>query len=160
MIREHEKSGQWKFFLAKNITHRTLAPPLSKTCLRPCITLSNTFLPMQIFYNGKTIASQPRQFNSPSGFLFPQNPQHWSNEEVLKLIQKVINPYVVSTQLKLGLALDQKGLSMYFPQIHFQNAVLCSVVVWQELQKRHSLFNFHFFCKSKIDYCISIFRYF
>lgn len=68
---------------------------------------------MQIIYSGKTTASQPHQFKFLSGFLLSQNPQHWSNEEVLKLIQKVINPYVVSTRMKLGLALDQKTLLIW-----------------------------------------------
>ena len=38
MTGEHEKSGQYKLFLAKNMTHRTLAPPppLSKTFLCSC----------------------------------------------------------------------------------------------------------------------------
>ena len=78
------------------------------------ITLSNTFLPMQIIYTGKTKSSQPRQFKFPSGFLVSQNPQHWSNEvEVIKLIEKVINPYVVATRMKLNLATDQKALLIW-----------------------------------------------
>ena len=73
------------------------------------MALSNTFLPMQIIYTGKAKSSQPRQFKFPSGFLVSQNPQHWSNEvEVIQLIEKVINPYVVATRIKLNLASDQK----------------------------------------------------
>ena len=36
-----------------------------------------------------------------------QNPQHWSNEEeTLKLIQEVINPYIVKKHAQLKLAED------------------------------------------------------
>ena len=59
------------------------------------ISLSGNFLPMQIIYQGKTIASQPRNFQFPKGFLVSQNPKHYSNEmETLSLIDKVIKPYV------------------------------------------------------------------
>ena len=75
------------------------------------ITLSGLFLPMQIIYGGKTTASQPRGFSFPKGFCVSQNPKHWSNEtETLRLIEKVINPYVVNTRAKLGLPVSQKAL--------------------------------------------------
>ncbi len=53
------------------------------------ITLSGTFLPMQIIYSGKIKASQPRNFVFPKGFCVTQNPKHWSNEEeTLNLMKK------------------------------------------------------------------------
>ena len=59
------------------------------------ISLSRNVLPMQIIYQGKTIASQPRNFQFPKGFLVSQNPKQYSNEtETLSLIDKVIKPYV------------------------------------------------------------------
>ena len=78
------------------------------------VTLSNNFLPMQIIYSGKTKASQPRGFSFPPGFCLSQNPQHWSNEkETLKLIEKIIVPYVVDQRSKLQLPKDQKALLIW-----------------------------------------------
>ena len=63
------------------------------------VTLAGDFLPLQIIYGGKTQRSHPRGFQFPSGFSISQNPQHWSNEEeTLKLIDQVINPYIVNDQ--------------------------------------------------------------
>lgn len=60
------------------------------------ITLSGEFLPLQIIYAGKTKASLPRGFTFPASFCLTQNPKHWSNEEeTIKLIDQIINPYVV-----------------------------------------------------------------
>ena len=68
------------------------------------VTLSGIFLPMQIIYSGKTKASQPRNFVFPNGFCVTQNEKHWSNEEeTLKLIKEIINPYVVRTRKALNL---------------------------------------------------------
>ena len=39
------------------------------------ITLSGEFLPMQVIYQGKTAASQPRGFKFLRGFAISQNPQ-------------------------------------------------------------------------------------
>ena len=67
------------------------------------VTLSGEFLPMQIIYGGKTKASLPR-FQFPKGFSLSQNPKHWSNEqETLRLIQEIINPYLVRKRAKLNL---------------------------------------------------------
>ena len=73
------------------------------------VSLSGEFLPMQIIYAGKTKASLPRGFIFPKGFSLSQNPQHWSNEtETLKLVDEIINPYVI-----LGLASTQKALVIW-----------------------------------------------
>ena len=43
-----------------------------------------------------------------------QNPQHWSNEtEALKLIDEIINPYVINKRKELGLASTQKALVIW-----------------------------------------------
>ena len=56
---------------------------------------------MQIIYGGKTTASQPHGFQFPKGFCLSQNSKHWSNEqETLKLIDEVINLYLVRKSCK------------------------------------------------------------
>lgn len=78
------------------------------------ITMSNQILPMQVIYTGKTKASQPRDFTFPPGFSVTQNPKHWSNEvETLKLIDEIINPYIVKTRIELKLPEDQKALLIW-----------------------------------------------
>ena len=63
------------------------------------ISLAGEFLPMQVIYQGKTKASLPRNFVFPKGFSLTQNPKHYSNEEeTLKLIDSIINPYLVQTR--------------------------------------------------------------
>ncbi len=67
------------------------------------ITLSGTFLPMQIIYSGKTKTSQTHNFVFPKGFCVTQNPKHWSNEEeILNLIKTLRLDGGLSTAL-LGL---------------------------------------------------------
>ncbi len=63
--------------------------------------------------------ARPRQANLvPSGFLVTQNNNHWSNEaETIKLIEKVINPYVVEKRAKLNLAADQRALLVFKGQV-------------------------------------------
>ena len=78
------------------------------------ITLSGEFLPMQVIYQGKTTASQPRGFKFPKGFAISQNPKHYFNEhETLTLIDKVIVPYVERKRKELKLALTQKALLIW-----------------------------------------------
>ena len=69
------------------------------------VTLSGEFLPMQVIYQGKTTASQPRGFKFPRGFAIYQSPKHYCNEdETLILIDKVIVPYVERKRKELKLA--------------------------------------------------------
>ena len=78
------------------------------------VTFKGDFLPMQVIYGGKTKASLPRGFVFPKGFSLSQNPKHWSNEkETLKLIQEVVNPYVVHKRKELGLHSTQKALMVW-----------------------------------------------
>ena len=78
------------------------------------ISFSGEFLPMQIIYQGKTPASQPKNTKFPSGFLITQNPKHYSNEtETLKLLDKVIKPYVEKKKKELNLPQTQKSLLVW-----------------------------------------------
>ena len=78
------------------------------------VTLAGDFLPLQIIYGGKTQRSHPRGFEFPSGFSISQNPQHWSNEEeTMKLIDHVINPYIVKKRAELQLPVMQKALVIW-----------------------------------------------
>ena len=65
-------------------------------------------------YGGNTTASQPHDFQFPRGFCISQNPKHWSNEqETLKLIDEVVNSYVVKKRTELNLAETQKALMVW-----------------------------------------------
>lgn len=78
------------------------------------VSLSGEFLPLQIIYGGKTKASLLRGFKFPKGFCLTQNPKHWSNEqETMKLIKEIINPYVVKTRNRLGLSETQWALVVW-----------------------------------------------
>lgn len=76
------------------------------------ISLSGEFLPLQIIYSGKTTSSLPRGVTfPPPEFYLTQNPKHWSNEqETIKLIDKVVNPYVVKKRAELMLQETQPAL--------------------------------------------------
>ena len=70
--------------------------PKSGHILTLVVMLSGRSLPFQIIYAGKTKASQSCDTQFPSGFCVTQNPTHWSNEEdTLKLVRKIINPYII-----------------------------------------------------------------
>ena len=78
------------------------------------ISLNGDFLPMQIIYQGKTKASQPRGFDFPRGFVVTQNPKHYSNElETLNLLDNIIQPYVVLKRKELNLPATQKALLIW-----------------------------------------------
>ena len=78
------------------------------------VTLSGCFLPFQIIYAGKTKASQPRDIQFPPGFCVTQNPTHWSNEEeTLKLVREIINPYIIKKRMELKLPETQKALIIW-----------------------------------------------
>jgi len=78
------------------------------------VTLAGSILPFQIIYAGKTKASQPRDVRFPSGFCLSQNPLHWSNEEEkLKLVREIINPYIVNKRAELKLPETQKVMVIW-----------------------------------------------
>ena len=78
------------------------------------ISLSGSFLPMQIIYQGKTDASQPRGFKFPNGFAISQNPYQYLNEqETLFLIDEIIKPYVETTRKEFKPQPTQKALLIW-----------------------------------------------
>ena len=59
------------------------------------ISFDGNFLPVQLFYGGKTTQSLP-MFNFPKDFSLSTNPKHFSNmDESLKFLKEVIKPYVI-----------------------------------------------------------------
>ena len=69
---------------------------------------------MPLIYAGRTKQSQPHGFAFPKGFSATQNPTHWSNEvETLKLINEVINPYVVKKRKELKLLPKHKAVVIH-----------------------------------------------
>lgn len=90
-----------------------------KNILTFVVTLSGEFLPMEVIYQGKTTASQPRGFKFPRGFMIFQNPKHYSltnEDETLTLIDKVIIivvPYVERKRKELKLGPTQKALLIW-----------------------------------------------
>ena len=66
------------------------------------ITLNSHFLPMQLFYGGKTKQSLPR-FNFPDVFSLSCKPKHFSNTmESIKLINRIITPNVQGQRKEVG----------------------------------------------------------
>ena len=65
------------------------------------ITYTNKFLPMQLIYEDKNQRSYPN-FDFPHPFSLSCNPKHFTNtKELLKLIYKIIVPYLEKEQEKL-----------------------------------------------------------
>lgn len=86
----------------RNITLTFVVSLLVNSCLYKSYTME------------KTTASQPRGFHFPNEFSLSQNPKHWLNEqETLKLIDKVINPYLVRKRAELKLNETQKALIVW-----------------------------------------------
>ena len=68
------------------------------------VTLSGMLLPPQLLYEGKTDRCHPH-------VNFPISDNHWSNTTtVLRFIDKVLNPYLQSKRVELGLPPTQKAL--------------------------------------------------
>jgi len=78
------------------------------------ISMSGTFLPMQLIYQGKTNRCLPKNANFPDDFDVTYTENHWSNEEkAIQLLEKVIFPYLKSTKEKLGLPETQKSMLIF-----------------------------------------------
>ena len=72
-------------------------------------TLAGDILPFQLIYKGKTVRSLPK-VEFPKGFLLEMNDSHWSNEtETLKLLDKVVSPYLKKKKVELKLPESQKS---------------------------------------------------
>ena len=77
------------------------------------ITLDGTFLPMQLFYGGKTKMSLPK-FSFPKTFCLSVNEKYFSNSsESIKFLQEIIIPYVDKTRSNLSLPLDHLALLIF-----------------------------------------------
>ena len=69
---------------------------------------------MQLMYQGKTKASLPQNFAFAKGFCLTQNPKHYSKEEeTLRLVDSIINPYLVQTHWQLKLPPTQKAILIW-----------------------------------------------
>ena len=78
------------------------------------ISLSGEFLPLHIIYGEKTKASLPRGIEFPSEFSITRSTKHWSNEqETIKLINTIVNLYVVAKRAQLKLQDTQKALMIW-----------------------------------------------
>ena len=65
---------------------------------------------MQLIYGGKTLQSLPR-YQFPQSFLLSVNPKHYSNTtESLKLLNKIIIPYVKKIRSSEDIPNDQYSL--------------------------------------------------
>ena len=74
------------------------------------ITLSYKFLPMQLIC-GETTAQSLPEFKFPESFSLSANPKHFSNTtESLKLLDKIIIPYVKNERERLKLEPFQPAL--------------------------------------------------
>ena len=79
------------------------------------VTLSGDLLPIQIIYGGKITACCPRGFVFPKGFSISHRPRHWSNEtETLKLINEIVNPYIVKKRQELACDPTLKAFSHWY----------------------------------------------
>ena len=77
------------------------------------VSLSGTFLPIQLIYGGKTKKSLPR-YKFPSSFSLSVNKTHYSNEkEALKFLREIILPYVEKVKTTMKLKPDQKALLIF-----------------------------------------------
>ena len=74
------------------------------------VSFDGTFLPMQLIYGGKTTQSLPK-FKFSSSFSLDVNPTHYCNEnEVCKMIEEIIAPYVKNIWKRDNVPLDLKAL--------------------------------------------------
>ena len=74
------------------------------------MTLSNKFLPMQLIHGGKIAQSLPK-LKFPESFSLSANPKNFSNTtESLKLLDKIIIPYVKNERERLKLEISQPAL--------------------------------------------------
>ena len=83
-------------------------------------TLDGEILPFQLIYKGKTIRSLPA-VEFPAGFCLSSNPKHWSNEEeTIRILVEVIEPYLCKVKEELDLPIEQKSLILGMLSEHSQ----------------------------------------
>ena len=77
------------------------------------ITLTNTFLPMQLLCGGKISQSFPK-FNFQDSFSLNAIPKHFSNTaESLKLLEDIITPYLDTEWENIGVSKDKYALLIW-----------------------------------------------
>ena len=99
----------------KHVNHYTIGVPVAgandKRMITAtfAVTLSGSFIPIQLIYGGKTSKSLPR-VDFPDSFCLSVNVKHYSNEkESLKFFNEVIVPYLDSERKRLNMP-NQHGL--------------------------------------------------
>ena len=71
------------------------------------ITLDGYSLLVQFIYGRKTSKNLPRG-HFPKSFLLSANPKHYSNEqELIKVLEEIIIPYVMKEREWMGMEKDQ-----------------------------------------------------
>ena len=74
------------------------------------ISMTGTFLPIQLIYEGKTRRCLPN-YDFPKGFYVTYSPNHWSNtEKSVELFQKVVFPYLKNVKLSKKYPKEQMSL--------------------------------------------------
>lgn len=77
-------------------------------------SLSGTFLPMQIIYQGTTPRCLPKGVKFPADWHITYTANHWSNEETMvEYLKRVIIPYVSESRKKLKLSDDHPALVLF-----------------------------------------------
>ena len=78
------------------------------------ISMTGSFLPMQLIYEGKTRRCLPN-YDFPKGFNVTYSPNHWSNtEKSVELFQKVIFPYLKNVKLSKKYPKEQVSLIIIY----------------------------------------------
>ena len=78
------------------------------------ISMSGSFLPMQVMYEGKTQRCLPQGIEFPEGFDVTFTPNQWSNEEkALEYVQKLIFPYIKRRKEEVKLEDNHKALLLF-----------------------------------------------
>jgi len=68
------------------------------------VTMSGSFLPIQLIYQGKTPRCQPK-FDFPKEFHVTQTANHWADENTsIDMMKKILIPYVAAKRKELGVS--------------------------------------------------------
>lgn len=77
-------------------------------------TLSGTFLPLQLIYQGTTEKSHPKGVNFPSDWHICSTQNHWSNEKtMIEYVKQIVIPYVSEKRSELKVSSDQSALVIF-----------------------------------------------
>ena len=79
------------------------------------ITMSGSFLPMQLINKGKTNFCLPKGVNFCADFHVTCTPNCWSNEsKAIQHLEKIVFPYVEKKKKELNFPLDQKAMLIFY----------------------------------------------